>query len=327
MLAVPVTLFSLPEIAKDVFDFYFKKTPPSGLKENPRLPKREFIFPGILTDLKSGGQFEWCEFAIESLMRLLPGALEDLKNGIQPYDYEAWVLGYPTNEYGKVTNDYACTSPYAQVQYLSELYLSLVQKEMDDIPKRGAVLRLTGVSLGASLAAIVSSGFNSKRNKVQVILYSPVAMVGIRRTGPLAFPLTICGLIAEHAYHGLTNSGTRKLRGEMRHFLKRLSVILSHRMKVRDTGEDAKYKHKALKSLHKAATAGIWPRVGVRARIVLGKHDLLARSMLRKVKRFVLDVPGYQGRTIEMGHQPPFYRARMWQHFARVVRVLDRPAE
>ncbi len=347
----PYAALKLREIAGSVFvaNHGVKSAVPAESPTSAATSKKEFIFTGIPTDSNGGGQFEWIEFAVEEIMRQLPQALEDLKQGIEPSDYEAIVVGYPTNEYGLVTEQLKAKLKEGGLGAMGTLYAGLIAKQLGPSAEKGkSVLSLKGVSMSASIAAETASellksgtvvqGESSDHSKphMSVSMYAPAAVLEMN-DGPLRTQQKLAGLAASYVYNDLFDSGkygTQVLRKEMPGFLAKLRTQLSDRMHPRVDAEQTQLKNESLKILQALGGSGVSIPEGVKVTQIVGTKDPLIYSHKRNsdlaghrdeyegaVGEDLLQrhTPEVRSFGVDMGHQPPFYRDRVWEHFDRVA--------
>jgi hypothetical protein len=346
----PYTTFKLGSVARSIF------LAQGGMREavtanesEPHASKREVIFTGIPSDIKSGGQFEWSEFVMEELLRKLPQALEDLRQGKDPEDYEASIAGYPTNEFGSVSEAFLQKMKEEGLSIVGELYADWVEeqrnKENESEGKKSLLLK--GVSLGSSIAAQVAQELltrdlvtqngtsESFKPEMRVQMYSPAAMLEMN-TSPLRVQQKYGGIGLEYLYN-INSPSTKLLKHEMPDFIDKMRKKLEYRMPLKTTDEQLVLKNDVIAEFKVLASQGSPIPSGVKATVIQGDKDTLTFSLKRNrelaehkknhsgtlgeglTSRINPDVRVFNA---SMAHQLPFYRNRVITNFDRAVAAI-----
>ena len=175
----PYTSVSLAEVVDEIFEeceekLTLEKKDPAireqglmgaakQMRAEPGLRhKREFILPPIPWRTGQGAWFEYAEFPIRNILRMVPEALNDRKAGKPMFDYCIYTLGYPTHELGFVTDRYRHELETEGFRGLSRPLFALVSEIVAKMPEGNACVALTGVSLGAGVASEIGGILRSE---------------------------------------------------------------------------------------------------------------------------------------------------------------------
>lgn len=158
----PYTSISLSEVADEIFRKLGGETASQKdghgtaahlVPERRCLCKREFILTPIPWRSRHGSWFEYGEFPVRNVLQLLSEALSDRAAGRPVFDYCIYTLGYPTHELGAVTDRYKHELETRRFGGLSKPAYELICNVIETMPKSGSSVVLTGISLGAGVAA------------------------------------------------------------------------------------------------------------------------------------------------------------------------------
>jgi hypothetical protein len=343
----PYTRLNLKQLAASLYKEHAKKETVSSSGSRAR---REFITTGIPMDINSGGQFEWIEVALHSILEALPHALKDLEEGRETEDSETYILGYPTNEFGRVSPEFNQTLKSEGLSAFGKLYAEFIEKQTEQLREdSNARVTLTGISLGGSIAAEIGSELIKERvasqveaderkvPRLRVNLYSPAGVSNLN-TSPLRKVQVGAGLLGEAAYNAAFNSGTKTVSGEMPEFLREIRRVLADKMAPQLEPEQKKEKQQALGSMRNLGLAGIPVPSDLKVTEVVGVYDPLIYTpkRLEELKRAEHDHVGSLGQGllarntdderifgVRMSHQPPYYRESEFNRYDRIVRTLD----
>ncbi len=352
----PYTHLNLQDLAKRLYpgELTELRKPPEGSKRK----RREFISTGIPVDIQSGGQFEWIEVALHSILESMHFALRDLHEGRTPEDSEIYVLGYPTNEYGKVSEELLEALKTEGLTALGKLYAELIETETSSIrDDPTSILSLTGISLGGSIAAEIGAQLQNRRvasqeemrgertaPRLRVSLYSPAGVSDLN-TSTLRKEELALGLAEEASMHWFIEHGTQTIHHEMPTFLSDLRKVLAPKMKPIADGNAIQMKNEALTILSTLGGKGtpIPPRLQVTE--IIGLDDPLISSIPRSIDS-IKNINAHKGSLgqnlltrnaprdgenispvrkfgIHMTHQAPYYGTKEFDRYDRLTNDID----
>lgn len=325
--------------------------------QNPEQPvaKREFLLGGFPVDASGGGIFEFCEMPLHRLVQTLPVAIEALRRGEEVKDEIIYTLGYPTNEYGTVSETLQQTKPDDILKTLSSYYRTLIEHELAQNPpsdEEGRVA-ITGVSTGASVGAEVASELmqtgivtqdpQTRLPHLSVTMFSP-AGIGRFNESIMRKPQIIAGLVGEAAVQQVVNPGVRVITAAFKPFAQKMQTALADRMMPRTNPEEVRAKSAARMSLAKALLEGGRVPENLKVTEIVGLYDPLLYSTDRAVtslsrakqqrtesgekgplqgRALPRDAEHERAFVLSMPHLPPFYRDSEWGRYDKLVAAID----
>lgn len=241
--AFPWTVIKLPELARALYAKTLAargQNVPEGrtLKKNEGHAfehEREFVL-GSAFAFSHGDEFVFAEEAMHQVIKRLPAALEDIRNGVTPHDFEVHLVGMPTNTYGAVSSQFSGKLQSNAPEAMGKLYAEFVADKSPTAADGSTAIKLYGISMGGGFAAkagdtLMISGKMTQDFKqakdtglplLQIQAMAPVSM-GRSYIKPLQIPL---GFTAEAAAQSLTNPAVQKIGAGMGAFQKRMAIIL-----------------------------------------------------------------------------------------------------
>ncbi|MFA5831026.1 MAG: hypothetical protein WC878_04325 [Candidatus Paceibacterota bacterium] len=253
-------------------------------------PRKEFIF-GTMFSIGSAHAFHWVEHGIDQIAKKLPGALNALSRGEEPEDIEIYGMGNPAGELGAVSEEFLDKMGDKPFEYTGELYAEFLNtlSKNEENKESKPVLRLWGVSMGASMAAttaekLIKEGKGSqsfpdafKRNipYVSVNMQAPVGASG-SKFQKWQIPL---GFAAEIAYQLASNQYGREVgRGEGIFMETIKSELKEKGIEPRLGEEDVQNKSRVISKLLDELRNGIPIAEGLKTNEVIGIYDPLMYS-------------------------------------------------
>jgi len=253
-------------------------------------PRKEFIF-GTMFSVGSAHAFHWMEHGIDQISKKLPGALNALARGEEPEDIEIYGMGNPAGELGTVSDEFLQQMGDKPFEYTGELYaefLNTLSKNEEEKDKK-SVLRLWGVSMGASMAATTaenlikqgeaSQSFEeaSKRN-IPYVSVNMQAPVGASETKFQKWQIPI-GFAAEIAYQLAGNSYGREVGQGEGAFMETIESELKEKGIEPRLGEgDVRNKNQVISKLLDELRNGIPIPKELKTNEVIGIYDPLMYS-------------------------------------------------
>ena len=159
----PYTKISLKEVVDNIFEQeeVSSVAPADGTALKPfaelRIQHRlEFIFPPIPRGMDQASFYEYSEIIIKRIFTLLPGALARKQAGLDVPDVTICDIGYPSNKFGNVSTEYLRAMEESGFDGMAEPFAEFVANEVQSMPQERAAVTLSGVSIGASVAALVA---------------------------------------------------------------------------------------------------------------------------------------------------------------------------
>ncbi|HSX25356.1 MAG TPA: hypothetical protein VLG69_05300 [Candidatus Andersenbacteria bacterium] len=150
-VSFPYTKVNIEDLARELYCHYRevpKKIEPSE-KSSLEFVLGSFIQPG------NGNQFTFFEEAMHQMVLKLPRALEAIHNGQAPEDAKVFVVGSPTNEYGKMSQEFInLLKEKNSFNTFGSLYAEFIESKLpkDEKELANTQLRLYGISMGGSFA-------------------------------------------------------------------------------------------------------------------------------------------------------------------------------
>lgn len=263
----PWTVIKTGELAKEVFNKYSEtKFQDSGEKEPEKpISRQEFIFSsGSL--MKSGYQFTFIEEAMHQAIVSLLGDLKAIKKGEEPERREIYTLGLPTNELGKISEDFSDKvdrDPFGSMANLQGEFIKTRIPEKNYQEEKKEHISFYGVSTGASFAAatgekllnedIVTQSLESEDNvpRLSIKMVSPV---GLSESNAKGWQIPV-GYFIEGAYQFFDDPKFRisdlKFMGQVKEFLKKKGICENM------SEQDKKFKRGAIDSVVSKIKEGV----------------------------------------------------------------------
>ena len=108
-----------------------------------------FIFSSFISPKNPSALFVFFEQGLNELVRQLPGAIEDIRKGIEPAKHIFHYVGTPTRDIGHITPDFVDSLKGGKAfEVFGDMYAELVQK----YATAGGEILLRGISMGAPFA-------------------------------------------------------------------------------------------------------------------------------------------------------------------------------
>ena len=354
----PFTVVSVKELAAEIFLHYENLSEVQILAEKKdeerdegkrETQKMEFIMSSF-SSLRGGSQFAYAEFAIHQAIKLLPRAIESLKNGKELEDYKIYTLGSPTNELGNMEENFSLQFKEKPFEAIGKLYAECVSSELSklDEKEKNASITFKGVSMGASMAAETAALLIQENKvtqetgrgdlpKLALNMYVPAALNEsfLRK---LQVPL---GFVAEGIYQFATEHGVRKVILGQGEFFDKMYRVLPENIRPRMDQSQIKRKTEGLGALKKAVMSGAPLPEKIKVSETVGVYDPLMFSMDRKRQydRRVTERAGSLGANIlpskkgerifglKMTHRVPFFRNnefKRWDKLAEIISSLKK---
>lgn len=361
--AFPYTYIRVGDLARRMLG----GIPPQGTQtgqiknpETPRLRRVEFV-AGSFLNTSQGHAFGYCEEAIHKMMMSLPGALRALREGKESEDIVVCTLGSPTNEYGKMSSQFAADVKSNPYMVFGTLYADFVKREVLDKrkPNEKIELTLTGFSMGSNFMTEAAQVLSERglvtqdksgddpRPRVSVNAYIPAGF-NDSLLRPAQVPV---GFVADLFIEGFTNSTLRKTALGEAQFSGSLKDVFSKRgITPSMDAEQEKLKSEGLKSILLALTFGpskpstiavnVNKIEGLRDPTTLSLAQLLSDALhKRKEVRTQHGVETSAAKTlgahvqergkegnrefaVKMSHAIPFFRESEWRRWDRVTDEL-----
>lgn len=160
----PYTRINIKDFAKALYEKHTGtnaevKTRESGnvITEQKRI-SREFVFPGAPLNPKmlDNGPFHFVGESMHQCIGRLPAALEKIKNGEDPDEFEIFMLGTPVNELGTMSPEFLENLKKNPTTAMSDAFAEFIEKkgmEKDNTNDK-LDIELYGISWGAGVAAV-----------------------------------------------------------------------------------------------------------------------------------------------------------------------------
>jgi hypothetical protein len=155
----PYTRINIKDFAKALYEKYGEANKEYKVRENEQKHiDREFIFPGAPLNPKmlDNGPFHFVGESLHQCVEKLPAALEKMKNGEEPDEFEIFMLGTPINELGTVSPEFLENFKKDPTVAMSDVFVEFIEKNgtAKDNPNDKLDIELYGISWGGGTAAI-----------------------------------------------------------------------------------------------------------------------------------------------------------------------------
>ena len=285
----PYTKISISNLAKELY----KKNSNNLLKENleknveQTTIKREFVLESFLTTT-NGSPFTFVEEAMHQAIMNLPRALENLKNGIEPENFEVYTLGSPTNLLGKMTPKFYDDLKNEPFKKFGEIYSELIKEKMKDINNDNGsktFVELYGISMGAGIAAMTGEKLlenndftqekdpaNIKNKKIEITIKAVLPVTLSRSTiKQIQIPI---GFFYDSLKGLINNPYVRKIGGGEGKFIKQVNAELAKKgIQENMSEEQKKMKEKSMPRLILALGKGLTLKQETRVNEIYGLKD------------------------------------------------------
>jgi len=164
-VSFPYTSININNFSKEIYEKYTGKKPSiktsedtTNIVSDKKNISREYIFPGapLNTDLIDNGPFHFAGESMHQCIGKLPAALEKIKNGEGPDNFEIIMLGTPANEYGIMSEEFLEKFEKNPTLVMSEVFAEFIEK--NNVTKNSENNKLStelyGISWGGGLSAL-----------------------------------------------------------------------------------------------------------------------------------------------------------------------------
>lgn len=345
----PHTYVNLREVARDIFARKGGVTREINLSVENRKVEHDFIFSSLGIRRLRGNPFEWAEFSVHEMLKRLPAALKDLREGREPPDYQISTLGYPTNEFGRVTPDFQSQLEETGLAPFRDIYAEFMKHEglVHDNTKPMSVT-FNGISLGASVATEVAKQLvddgtvtqehgNHERPHLVVVMYVPA---GVRSMNDwmLRQAQMILGFAGEVLYHAKLNPTFKTGGSAGETAVPDIRAALASHLTLRMDAEQAELKDKAMRAAMRAILRGVEIPEGLKVSKITGVYDPTMYSDVRRralnertdshpndLSRNMLPRSDENQRefAVRMPHLISFYRESEFKRFDAAAKAID----
>lgn len=256
-----------------------------------------FLFGSVMKSFHGQG-LTFSEEVIRQVMKRLPAALEAVRAGREPEDFEIYTLGFPTNELGHMDPSFLESARHEPFKAIGALYAESIKKEIGaegDADKRRDVT-FSGVSMGCNFAAeaadillreqaLTQARGNQQLPHLALRFYSPTGLNDSRAQ-------IVTGFIADAVATLATRKEARNIAlGEVR-LMKDLKSHLgarsdAPRMVAHMDDEQARMKEDLLATITDRITRGVPIPGNLQATSITGLADatLFSSSRLQEALR------------------------------------------
>ncbi len=288
--SIPWTVIRLPELAKALYEKHASipvqtETTNSQDKntEHTFAERREYIFATSIS-VQGADEFGWVEESMHQMIRHLPRAIEDLKNGREPENFETYMMGMPTNTLGEISEEFSNNLKKDPYEYMGRLYADFISKQATQIEGKKAI-ELYGISMGGGFAAktgekLIQSGAGTQ-NFGQEGIENTAPFLQIKSMVPVSMGHTekknwqiMPGFVAESVV-ALTSPGIRKIGKDLLGFQKKVNEQLVERgINENMSDEQKKLKKDSLSSIITGLGKKLEIDPSVKLTKVIGLQDL-----------------------------------------------------
>ena len=351
--AFPASFVRIGDIARALYTKQKGEVPETTSPEKPR-SRKEFVF-GSAFAFSHGDQFVFAEETMHQIIKRIPQALEDLRQGIEPEDFEIYTAGMPTNTLGNISPSFLERLQSDSVEAMSDLYTEFVASKTANVstPDHRASIELYGISMGGGFAAKTGeklvehgeatqdSNDDSSHPYLQIRSMVPVSL-GKSNIKYLQIPL---GFVAEGIFQSLTNPAVKGIGKRMETFQTAVANELDEKgITDQMSPEQRMIKKKALISILTNLGKTIALKETTRLTQVIGLNDptMYTPGFSRDAEEHrgttltkndgvqsLGDnmVPGANDNTrtfgVDMGHTIPFFRQNEFKRMRRAAEALD----
>jgi hypothetical protein len=350
-VAFPFTKINVAELANVL---YKKRVPtteiPAETQNQMRSGKTEFIFGSFLTT-DNGNEFTFTEEAMHQMMKLLPQAIEDLKNGKQPEQSEIFTLGSPTNTVGTMSPEFMKEVEQDTFGTFGKLYAEFIENQLNDKApnQKSKIIEFFGISMGAGIAAktgedlletgkVVQDHTTTQANDtpyLQIRAEVPVAL-GSSKLKKLQIPV---GFIADSTVLLATRPYVRKVALGEKKFMDKVNKILEVKgIRPNMSDEQKKLKWKGLSSVIFGLGKGLTLKPETKITKIIGLKDITmytpAVNKMAKQHRNLYE--GSLGQNLvpeenknqrtfsaDMSHTRPFFRENEFRRMRKAAMSLE----
>lgn len=259
--------------------------------QQQKRPQKVFIF-GTIFSTGSGHPYHWMEHGIDQIAKRISGALHSLMCGKAPKDFEVYGIGSPAGELGSLSDKFVMQAGDKPFSHLGKLYAEFIHSLESNGPKDQlqAVLRLWGVSMGASIAAstaqmLIENKQASQSFKDAALAHIPVVRVNMQvpvgtSTGKLRNWQIPTGFVIDIIYQVLTSKYGRDVGCAENKFIATVYQKLLDRGIARQISEDdIRIKRQLIDSLIRELRKGVPIPKYLKTNEVIGIYDPLMYSI------------------------------------------------
>ena len=259
----PWTVIKMPELVRELYKKNGKEFPtnlkpysPSDKGERTFAKQQEFIF-GSAFAASHGDEFVFAEEAMNQVINHLPRALEDIKAGKEPENFEVFMAGMPTNEFGSISKEFSENLKKDSYEHMGRLYADFVAEKSSGEANGKKAVELYGISMGGGFAAKTGEKLLQKGNAtqdfeklkaedsepfLQIKAMVPVSM-GRKRNKNWQIKL---GFATNGIREMLMNPGVKIIGAKMKDFQEKTTALLEKKgIHKNMSKEEAKIKHES----------------------------------------------------------------------------------
>lgn len=261
---------------------------PRFIYREPSRPQKEFIF-GTSFSIRSGHPYHWIEHGIDQIAKKLPVALIDLSRGDIPQDFEIYGIGNPAGELGSLSDQCLMQAREQPFEYLGVLYAEFINslQHQNSADCRSPLIRLWGVSMGATIASTTAHSLIQKKQATQsfrgaaqyciplvrVFMLVPVAINGREVSKKLQLK---GGFIAEIVCQALMNTYGREVGNAEHEFISVIHhKLLDRGIEPRISEVDIRIKSQLINKLINQLLEGTSIPIELKTNEVIGIYDPL----------------------------------------------------
>lgn len=253
-------------------------------------PQKVFLF-GTIFSTGSGHPYHWVEHGIDQIAKRIPEALRVLMCGKTPKNFEIYGIGSPAGELGSLSDKFVMQAGRQPFVHLGKLYAefihSLEENGVKELPP--AILRLWGVSMGASIAAstaqtLIENKQASQSFEVATLTHIPVVRVNMlvpagTSTGKLRKWQIPVGFVMDMVYQSLTSRYGRDVGCAEKKFIATIhQKLLGRGISQHTSEEDISVKRRLIAQLTHEFRVGVPIPERLKTNEVIGIYDPLMCS-------------------------------------------------
>jgi hypothetical protein len=355
-VSFPYTSININNFSKEIYEKYTGKKPSikilediSNKSDGKKNISYEYIFPGapLNADLVDNGPFHFAGESMHQCIGKLPAALEKIKNGEEPDNFEIFMLGTPTNEYGTMSTEFLEKFEKNPTSVMSEVFAEFIEKNNTEKNSENNNLstELYGVSWGGGLSALTGEKLlesdtytqnqEEKNDKELIIIraQNPVSLSRSKIKGLkiwLGSPLN--DLVSGDKYGPTMGKENPKFMEQIRSLLKERGIITNI------SEEQQKMKKKAMLDIILAFRKEVKLKPETKVNEIYGLNDLSTKtsSLNNEVEEQIKSHGGSLGQNIAIPrrensrvfgvnsfHEIPWFRKNELKRIHKAVEVIN----
>lgn len=356
-VSLPYTSINAGDFAKKFYEKYTGekaeiKTPKESLvvEGNKKHISNEYMFPGapLNMELLDNGPFHYVGESMRQCIEKLPAALEKIKNGEEPDEFEVFTMGTPINELGKMSPGFLEIFKKNPTGVMSEVFAEFIKKNSETKYNMGKLdIELFGISWGGGVASIAGEKLletgeftqDSEESeekgipKIAIKAQNPVSLSRSKIKGPqIWFGSPLNDPVSGDQY-GPT------MGKENPEFAKQINKILEKRgIYANKSEEQQKMKKKAMLDIILSFRKGLKLKPETKITEIYGLHDLTTKtsSLTKEVKEQMKSHPDSLGQNLakpqrensrvfgaDMFHEFPWFRETELRKIKKAAEKLE----